>query len=74
MSTFREGQRVKALMDIVSPACGDHPDLLMARKGATLVIQDFAGDFYFPWIVSDETESTPWFCVRSEEIEEVRKV
>jgi hypothetical protein len=38
MSEFNIGDRVIAMHELTDPACGDHPELLYAKKGDSLII------------------------------------
>ena len=71
MSEFKVGRVVKAKIDLVDFACGDHPTLIYAKAGDELTIVDQSGAE--SWNVkNNRREEGPFHC-REYEIEVYHK-
>jgi hypothetical protein len=49
MTVIEVGTEVTVRCQIIDPACGDHPDLLLAEKGDKVVVESY--DPGSPWPV-----------------------
>jgi len=60
---FEAGAEVYLTKEIIEPACGDHPDFLMGRKGEKVIILEVDENHHYPYSVEGPTNpGKPWRC------------